>query len=432
VKPVEGNMRDRWTYAVALTLALALSTASSAQGTTPPASRTAPSEAVPLDDPTVPPAGTLEPPLDVIDRNPSNWLGIAPENEWLNFVRDPLRGLDERHGVAITGAYTVLFQQSIGPGAQAAASGDFDLTLRWTPIGRGTKDTGSFYVAAEYRHDFGHLPPPSALGPQIGTLLATTNGFSDRGLAVKDAYYVQRLFEDRLRLGLGRVDAENLVGNHLLQSVNTSFLNVAFSKNPTIAFPGSGLGAAGSVRPVDWFYLSGGATNAYGSTTSVTLDLVDEWRFFSFVEAGFTPMIENVGQARFRVAFWHMDARDRTGQPSDEGFSIIYDQTIGERITIFARYGYANGSLAPAKQSAQAGGAVSGLFGSEDDLTGLAFAWSEPEDDLRDEKVLELFHRLQLSGRIQVTLGAELIFDPSDAPDVSALGVVSARFRLSF
>jgi hypothetical protein len=127
-----------------------------------------------------------------------------------------------------------------------------------------------------------------------------------------------------------------------------------------------------------------------------------------------------------------MDSRGDTGQPADEGFSVIVDQTFGERITTFARYGYASGDLTGVKQSIQAGGAVTGLVGSSADLTGLAFAWSEPEADLDDEKVLEVFHRLQLTGRLQLTLGAEWIFDPSNAPDVDALGVLSARFRLSF
>jgi porin len=397
----------------------------------PPAPRAADPAAEPLDDPTLVVPGSLEPAIEVIDRDPSNWLGIPPEREWLNAVRDPLRRFDERHGLAITGAYTVLYQHSVGPDAQGAAAGDFDLVARWTPIGRGTADTGSFYVAAEWRHQFGSRVP-SALGSEIGTLLATTNGFSDRGLVVKDAYYVQRLFEDRLRVGFGRVDAENLFANHLLQSANTSFLNKAFSTNPTVALPGVGAGAALSVRPVDWFYVAGGANNAYGNTEAVTADLLDELRFFKYGEIGFTPSLEGVGDGRYRVAVWHMDSRSDTGQPADEGFSLIIDQAFGERVTTFARYGYATGDLTGVKQSIQAGGAVTGLVGSAADLTGLAFAWSQPEADLPDEEVLEIFHRLQLTGRLQLTLGAQWIFDPSNAPGVDALGVLSARFRMSF
>jgi hypothetical protein len=281
---------------VALGLLLVSAPNAAAQGA-PPATREADPAALPLGDPTLPVSGGLEPEIDVIDRDPSNWLDIPPEREWLNAVRDPLKQLDERHGLAITGAYTVLYQHSIGPDAQGAAAGDFDLTLRWTPIGRDTPDTGSLYVATEWRHQLGSRVP-SALGSEIGTLLATTNGFNDRGLVVKDAYYVQRLFEDHLRVGFGRVDAENLFANHQLQSANTSFLNKAFSTNPTVSFPGVGAGAALSVRPVDWFYVAGGANNAYGNTEEVTIDLVDEWRLFKYGEIGFTPSVEGVGDGR--------------------------------------------------------------------------------------------------------------------------------------
>ena len=75
---------------------------------------------------------------------------------------------------------------------------------------------------------------------------------------------------------------------------------------------------------------------------------------------------------------------------------------------------------------------MTGLFGVEDDLTGLAFGWAEPLADLPDEKVVELFHRFQISGRFQLTLGLQVIMDPSNAPERSALEVFSARFRVSF
>jgi hypothetical protein len=396
----------------------------------PPADPAANSDV--LDDATIPKSGEIEPDLSVMQRDPANWLGVPPEREWLNFIRDPLKRLDQEHGLAVTGAYTILFQQSAGPNAHSAGAGDFDLTAKWTLLGRGTPDTGAFYTAIEYRHDIGSITP-NQLGGEIGTLLGTTNGFSDRRLAVKDAYWAQRLFDDHFRFGIGRADPENLVGLHKLQSANTSFLNKAFSTNPTIAFPGAGAAAAASLRPTQWFYLSGGVANAYGNFTTIEVDtLVDEWRFFKFGEAGFTPTIEGVGQGRYRVAIWHFDDRDLTGQPSDEGISLIADQDIGERGTVFARYGYADADLTKVRQSVQVGGAIGGLLGVEDDLTGLAVAWSEPLADLRDEKVLEVFHRFQITGRTQLTLGAQWIIDPSNAPDADSLGVFSARLRMSF
>lgn len=386
----------------------------------------------PLDDATVAPPGALEPDFDIIANDPVNWLNIPPDKEWLNFIRDPLKRLDEKTGLGISGAYTILFQQSIGPDAHSAGAGDFDFNARWILLGRNTPDTGTLYFNAEYRHKIGAIPP-SDLGSEIGTLLGTANGFSNRGWSVKEFYWAQRLFDDHFRVGFGRVDAENLVGGYKLQSANTAFLNKAFSTNPTIAFPGCGFGVAASWRPVDWFYVSVGATNAYGNTTTIEIDsLLDEWRLFEFAEVGFTPTIDGLGAGRYRLALWHMDSRGETDQPSDGGFSLIADQDIGERVSVFARYGHADGSLTKVSDSIIAGGAIEGLFGSANDLTGLAVGWSKPVADLRDEKVIEVFHRLQLTGRTQLTFGMQLIIDPSNAPDVDALGVFSTRLRLTF
>jgi hypothetical protein len=121
-----------------------------------------------------------------------------------------------------------------------------------------------------------------------------------------------------------------------------------------------------------------------------------------------------------------------SNDPSDGGITFIIDQKVGERLSLFARYGYAEGDLTNVKQSAQAGGGLKGLFGSSDDLTGLALGWTEPTADLRDEKVLEVFHRLQLTGRTQLTFGIQWIIDPSNNPDIESLGVFSARLRLTF
>lgn len=387
----------------------------------------------PLDDAEARPPGTLEPELDVVRRDPANWLGIPPEDELLNLIRDPLRQLDQDHGIAITGAYTMLYQRATkGPGRRDAASGDFDLFLRWTAIGRDTPDTGTFFAAGEYRHAIGPLAP-AELGTEIGSLIPTVNGFSDRGWAFKEAYFVQRLFDDKLRVALGRIDPENVFGGHKLQSANTSFLNKAFSGNPAIAYPGAGATAAMSIRPTETFYVGGGFSNGYGSTTSNELDkLFEEWDLLTFAETGFTPTIEGLGEGRYRLALWHVDELQRTDRPSDQGFSLIVDQAVGEELSLFARYGHAAGDVTDVDHLLEAGGAWKGLFGSAEDLTGLAGAWASPKGGRHDEQIVEAFHRLQLSGRTQLTIGAQLILNPSDAPEHDAVGVFSVRFRITF
>jgi hypothetical protein len=330
-------------------------------------------------------------------------------------------------------ANTFLFQQaSGGPGNRSAAAGDLDLLAKWTAVGAGTPDTGILAFAAEYRYQIGSQPP-SALGGQIGTLTPTTNGFSERPMVVKELYWDQRLFDDHFRFALGRIDPENLFGGHRLQSANTFFLNKAFSGNPSVAYPGQGLAGAAQLKPTEWFFLTAGITDANGKATVGNFrGFFDDHEFLYFTEAGFTPTIEGLGTGRYRLSLWHIDSREDANKPSDEGFTISCDQDLGERFIVFLRYGHAEGDVTGITDSIQGGVGFKGVFGKEN-MLGLAAAWSRPTNgDLRDEKVVEVFQRFQVTETAQITAGVEVIFDPSNAPDDDVLGVFSARLRLSF
>jgi porin len=330
-------------------------------------------------------------------------------------------------------ANTFLFQQATGgPGNRSAAAGDLDLLAKWTAIGAGTKDTGILNFASEYRYQIGDQPP-SALGGQIGTLLGTTNGFSERPMVVKELYWDQRLFEDRFRFAVGRIDPENLFGGHRLQSANTFFLNKAFSTNPTVVYPGQGLAGAAQLKPVPWFYIDGGITDANGKATVSNFEgFFEDHEYMLFSEAGLTPTIEGLGAGRYRLAVWHVDSREDADKPSDQGITVSCDQDVGKTFIVFLRYGYSDGDVTGVSNSVQGGVGIKDVLGKEN-MLGLAAAWSEPSaEGKRDEKVLEVFQRFQITETIQFTIDVETIFDPSNAPGDDVLGVFSARLRISF
>ena len=93
-----------------------------------------------------------------------------------------------------------------------------------------------------------------------------TNAFNDRGWVIRDAYWIQRLFDARIRIIIGRADPSDYVGTHWLQNVNNSFVNRNFSASPAVPFPGHGPMLGISIRPTDQFYLTAGASNAYSTT----------------------------------------------------------------------------------------------------------------------------------------------------------------------
>ena len=51
---------------------------------------------------------------------------------------------------------------------------------------------------------------------------------------------------------------------------------------------------------------------------------------------------------------------------------------------------------------------------------------------LRDQMVAEGFYRLQWSPAIQVTADAQLIINPTLAPDKDVVGVFGVRLRITF
>jgi hypothetical protein len=189
-----------------------------------------------------------------------------------------------------------------------------------------------------------------------------------------------------------------------------------------------------SIRPTDLFYVTAGASNAYSRTTMVEIaSLFNEWNIFACGEVGYTAVFKGLGEGRYSVGLWHMDPRRKLSLPEDYGMTIIFDQNLGDKLQFFARYAYSDGTLTNVRQIAQTGLGLSGLLGRKDDLTGAAFSLSIPRSNAsRNETVLEFFHRFQVSKRNQVSVGVQLIANPSNARANDTAGVFYARWRISF
>ena len=342
--------------------------------------------------------------------------------------------LERDTGLRLHMAYTTLLQQaSGGPGDRTRFSGDLDIMSSWTLLGRGTKDRGVLVATGEYRHQIG-WENANALRDDLGTLQRTTGGFDDRGWVVRDLFWIQHLFDDHLRIIAGRSDVSDIVGSHRLQGINGSFSNRAFSADSTTAYPGGHvMSASASVRPVDWLFFTAGGANGYGRSTINDIQFLDEGKFFTFGEFGLTPNIDGLGRGRYSVLLWHMDERDLIDRPNDNGLTVVLEQDLTDRVHVFARYGWADkGVLTGIESSAQCGLGYRGLLGSPDNLTAAAFGYSDPTNDGREEKVVEVFHRFQVSQHVQFSVGVQGIFDPSNAPDDDALAVLTFRLRIAF
>ncbi|MGB7161144.1 MAG: hypothetical protein WBD40_23995 [Tepidisphaeraceae bacterium] len=358
----------------------------------------------------------------------------SPLDAPINSLLDQQRQWEEDIGLRVGFAYTQLYQQaSGGPGERWGMSGDADLMFDWTLVGRGTEDTGRFFFSVEERFRFASDITPGQLSGEIGSLVGTGGPFNDRGLVIRDAFWDQRLFDAKLRLLAGRAASDDYVGSHRLASANFAFFNASVAGNPTMAFPGHGPLALVSVHPSDLFYATVGGANAYNLTTESGFSSLDEGEIYGFGEIGVTPEIEGLGKGRYAVTGWNMPSRDLDGLPSDWGVNFTIEQYLADDLWVYARYGFADqGVLTGVESNWSVALAIDGLLGSPDNITGIGFGYAMPTDDsLRDQKSAEVFHRFQLTEHTQFSVGAQAIFDPSNAPDKDVVGVFSLRLRIS-
>jgi len=372
--------------------------------------------------------------LDEIYAPQSGHLEALNIRSPLRYLTDPLDELNRRTGLRIGVAHTMLFLQPLGgQSSRYGAAGDLDLMSSWTLIGRDTRDTGRLIFTGEYRYQIGDQAP-SLVRNQAGTLVAPTRSFNARGWVVRDAYWIQRLFHARLRILFGRADISDYMGSHWLQNANRSFINRNFSANPAIPFPGHGPMLGISIRPIDQFYLTAGASNAYSDSRLLEVDTIfSEWDLFTMAEVGYTPTYPSLGQGRYAFAMWHMDARSRDDLPSDYGLTFIADQNLTKNLQAFARYSYSDGRLRDIRHSVQLGFGYSGICGRTNDLTGLAVALSTPrQPPTRNEAVVEMFHRFQLAENTQFSAGFQVIATPGNAVGTGAAGMFYLRLRTSF
>jgi porin len=361
-------------------------------------------------------------------------LGPAESSGLSGMLRTRFDELYRDTGLRLGFAATGLALKAYGAGDPSGSAYDIDFMSGWTLVGRGTQDTGTLVVTGEFRDKLG-TDPASRVGPQLGTLINTSNAFNDRGWVVRDAYWLQRFYDGKLRVLVGRADTSDFVGQQPMQNVNSMFLNRHLSANPTAPFPGHGPTVGVSYRPSDRFYVTGGVANGYGTTTQSGMSSVSDSDFFYSAEAGWTPQIEGMGAGRYSVMVWRIDARTQNGfnSPSDDGVTLVAGQQLSNRLQVWGRYAHAGGETTNIRNLAQAGIGYGGLFGSPSNMSGLAASFAEPRSDAsRDEKVFEIFQRIQLSRFTQFSAGFQMVFDPGNNPDEDQFELLYARLRHAF
>ncbi len=348
-------------------------------------------------------------------------------------------GLNERYGLQFGIDYQALYQSaSTSPADRDAASGWVGMFGTWELIGRETEHPGKLGFKVENRHQLGTDLLPMALGPTTGSAWTTAGGWTKFDPSVVELWWEQHLVKDYFAVRAGKVLPFALYDYSRFKNPKTGFLNQAFNINPALPFPSFGLGAAILARPRSDIYIVAGIHDANGKPTTTGFDtFFDDKEYFTAAEIGWDP--GNISSKRpdffnnadYHLTLWHIDARERLGTPSGQGFTLAVEQPVSADATLFVRYGYADGSASPVKQMATTGVGFANILGHKNDLLSIGTGWGRNRENL-DQYSLEVFYRLQLTPRLSITPDFQFIVDPVDNPDKDIITYVGIRGRIHF
>ena len=339
--------------------------------------------------------------------------------------------LNERTGLQVGFDYTAFGQHvSSSPGERNAAGGIFRAFGTWTLLDRGTS-SGAFIYKFENRHRLGTDISPLTLGFEAGSAVPTGVPFSDFEWGVTNLYWRQSFRSGRLNFIAGKIDATDYLDIYAMINPWTSFQNLAFSTNPTIAAPDQGLGVASGVALTDNVYVVGAINDANGSPRNAGFEtFFERQEYFKSVELGLTSSFERRYLDNVHVTYWHADERTRQGVPESWGLAFSATQFIGDRWLPFLRAGYSEGGAALYRQSV-AGGV--GIRFENTDVFGIGVGWGKPFGADPGEQVsTEMFYRWQVTDVLALTPNLQLIFDTANNLDKDTLAFIGARGRAAF
>ena len=364
--------------------------------------------------------------LDPAFRFPKIDAAMQPWTDWK-------RKTGDEQAIAISAHYSTMFQSLSDalPGTDDKASaGVLRGTIRWTPIGKDTKNAGSLNIMMDHRHGFRDTAP-SGLAGSAGYIGVTSLFYGDSNIDVINLNWQQGFNDGDSGLIVGRYDPNDYM--NALGYVNpwTIFTNLAINLDVSVAVPDSSWGIGAGHWINDQWYVLGGINDANGFGQDYLEFFDGGAEFFKFAHLGWSPSKSDRYFKNIHVLGWHVDEREDAGIPSSNGFSLAANWTFDDRWMPFARIGFSSGAAPIYKDSWTLGLIRKFMFRS--DLVGVAINHgSSPDNSFSDQTTMEAFWRFQFSQNFAITPHVQLLDDPALNPEEDQVWILGLRMRFSF
>ncbi|MGI9201066.1 MAG: carbohydrate porin [Woeseiaceae bacterium] len=351
---------------------------------------------------------------------------MQPWTDWKTRTNDD-------HAVSFSAHYSTLYQQlssSLPDTDDKASSGVLRGTLKWTPVGKDTKNQGSLNIMLDYRDAYRDTAPANLAG-SAGYVGQTGVFYTDINFAVINLNWQQGFNDGNTGLIVGRFDPNDY--QNVLGYVNpwTIFSNLAVNLDVSVALPDSSWGVGAGHWFNDRVYVIGGVNDANG-LGSDDLEFFDGGaEFYKYVSVGWSPSKNERYFKNIHLLAWDVDERKDAGIPSSNGFALAANWTFNDRWMPFARLGFSKGA-APIYNETMTLGMIR-KFMYRSDLVGIAANWgASPNDSLSNQTSIEAFWRFQFSQSLAITPSVQVLLDPSLNAQDDEVWVLGLRMRLAF
>jgi porin len=334
----------------------------------------------------------------------------------------------------------------IDSSGSAEYRGNVDLTFTLDTEELGLWRGGTAFVYLQNGHGSGITTD------HVGDVQTVSNIDADDFSQVSEYWFEQSLFGERLRVKLGKQDA-NL--DFCALDYAGDFINSSFGLIPTVpmpTFPDPGLGAAAFVEPASWITLGAGLYDgdANGGTSGFDSTFDSEGGLFWVVEAAVSGALLPTSrrQGTYRVGGWQHtdDVEELTAAATPEEFSqnhgvyLALDQPLFEErpdaedeqgLGAFAQFGWAPEDRNELAWYLGGGFMYTGaLPGRDADVLGVGVAHvrfsdrAKRLDGLTDETVVEVFYTARLAAWLSLQPDLQFIANPGgDGRNALALGL---------
>jgi porin len=308
----------------------------------------------------------------------------------------------------------------------------------------------------------------AGVNPFTGALWQVADDLDgNRRLHVDQLWYEQTLVRERLWVRAGFLDYQTLVDrNAYANSEDLQFMNLQFDNNPLLPLP-IGLGAAVTIKPVQWLSLLAGAGDAEAVLFQPGFSTAFHGpaRFIWFLEPALHATLPNLlgtgpltGNYRFGMV---SDPRPRSirlparvqaegvgERGDDQGFYVSFDQLVfrensadRQGLGLFGRYGFRHGDINLVSNFWSVGLSYTGLVPRRPaDVLGVAVGQSIPSRTYNArvnrwadaETAAELYYSIAVTGWLTITPDIQYLSSPGFGPFVDDAIVLGLRARMSF